>query len=407
MELGMAMEHWLDIRLTVLSMIAVLPGLGLMLWVRPPIGLVALLLTTILDLNDKIRSIMKSNASFENLWVSWERCSKYMYLQPENGYRDLKLLEQRFKKGQPLLEESDVSKTANHLQRSTTQWPTSGLLKFKNFSVKYRPGLPYVIKNLDFRIEYGEKIGIVGSTGAGKTTLMSAIYKNFENYKGEIRLDNDEISKPDLKTLRRNITIIPQDPHLFNDTLRANVDPLCQFSDEKIINIFKGFDIWSKFESRDGLAYKIQSEGGNLSQGEKQLLCLVRALLKKSKLILLDEATANIDTKTEVLIENAIKNKFKKSTVLMIAHRLNTVMGCDKILVLENGEKLEFDKLEKLRDNKESIFGRMVAINRDIRKYMEYFFSVFYELFFGSYSTILISPLWLTFDLSEKRIKIP
>jgi ABC-type multidrug transport system fused ATPase/permease subunit len=371
MELGMAMEHWLDIRLTVLSMIAVLPGLGLMLWVRPPIGLVALLLTTILDLNDKIRSIMKSNASFESLWVSWERCSKYMYLQPESGYRDLKLLEQRFKKGQPLLEESDVSKTANQLQRSTTQWPTSGLLEFKNFSVKYRPGLPYVIKNLDLRVESGEKIGIVGRTGAGKTTLMSAIYKNFENYEGEIRLDNDEISKPDLKTLRRNITIIPQDPHLFNDTLRANVDPLRQFSDEKIINIFKGFDIWSKFESCDGLAYKIQSEGGNLSQGEKQLLCLVRALLKKSKLILLDEATANIDTKTEVLIENAIKNMFKKSTVLMIAHRLNTIMGCDKILVLENGEKLEFDKLEKLRDNKESIFGRMVAINRDIRKYME------------------------------------
>jgi ABC-type multidrug transport system fused ATPase/permease subunit len=166
-----------------------------------------------------------------------------MYLQPESGYRDLKLLEQRFKKGQPLLEESEVSKTANQLQRSTTQWPTSGLLEFKNFSVKYRPGLPYVIKNLDLRVESGEKIGIVGRTGAGKSTLMSAIYKNFENYEGEIRFDNDEISKPDLKTLRRNITIIPQDPHLFNDTLRADVDPLRQFSDEKIINIFKGFDI--------------------------------------------------------------------------------------------------------------------------------------------------------------------
>ena len=370
-DLGMAMAHWLNIRLSVLSMIAVLPGLGLMLWVRPPIGLVALLLTTILDLNHKIRSIMRSNGDFENRWVSWERCSKYMYLQPEKGYCDLKLLEQRFKKGQPLLEESEKSNTASQPQKSTTQWPTSGLLEFKNFSVKYRPGLPYVIKNLDLRIESGEKIGIVGRTGAGKTTLISAIYKNFENYEGEIRFDNDEISKPDLKTLRRNITIIPQDPHLFNDTLRANVDPLSQFSDEKIINILKGFDIWSKFESGDGLAYKIESEGGNLSEGEKQLLCLVRALLKKSKLILMDEATANIDTKTEVLIENAIKNKFKKSTVLMIAHRLNTIMNCDKVLVLENGEKLEFDKLEVLRDNIDSIFGRMVAINRDIRKYME------------------------------------
>lgn len=155
------------------------------------------------------------------------------------------------------------------------------------------------------------------------------------------------------------------------------MDPLKVHDDARIIDILKDFGIWEKFNSVDGIAkgdglkYKIENDSKNLSQGEKQLLCMARALLHKNKVVLLDEATANIDVVTEAKIQNAIKEHFNDSTILMIAHRLNTIMWCDKILVLEKGELLEFDDRANLQNNPHSVFGRMVSVNEDIKAYLK------------------------------------
>lgn len=155
------------------------------------------------------------------------------------------------------------------------------------------------------------------------------------------------------------------------------MDPLKVHDDVRIIEILKDFGIWEKFSSVDGIAkgtglkYKIENDSKNLSQGEKQLLCMARALLHKNKVVLLDEATANIDVVTEAKIQNAIKEHFNDSTILMIAHRLNTIMWCDKILVLEKGELLEFDDRANLQNNPHSVFGRMVSVNEDIKAYLK------------------------------------
>jgi len=170
------------------------------------------------------------------------------------------------------------------------------------------------------------------------------------------------------------MTIIPQDPHLFDSSLKKNLDPFNKFEDENIINILKDFGIWEKFNEdgleHKGLKFKIESEGGNLSQGEKQLVCMARALLNNTKLILLDEATANVDIITEAKIQNAVEKYFKDSTILMIAHRLNTIMFCDKILVLEKGKVKEFGDIQTLKKDENSVFGKMLATSSDITSYM-------------------------------------
>jgi ABC-type multidrug transport system fused ATPase/permease subunit len=155
------------------------------------------------------------------------------------------------------------------------------------------------------------------------------------------------------------------------------LDPLKVHEDARIIEILTNFGIWEKFSSLDGIAkgaglkYKIENDSKNLSQGEKQLLCMARALLHKNKVVLLDEATANIDVVTEAKIQNAIKEHFSDSTILMIAHRLNTIMWCDKILVLDKGELLEFDDRANLQNNPKSVFGKMVSVNEDIKAYLK------------------------------------
>lgn len=155
--------------------------------------------------------------------------------------------------------------------------------------------------------------------------------------------------------------MIPQDPQLFANSLKNNIDPHGEFEDEKIIEILRRFEIWDeKFRDLNGLEFMIEAAGQNLSQGEKQLLCMVRALLSGNKLILLDEATANIDIKTESLFQKAIETHFSDCTILMIAHRMNTIMFCDNILVLDKGEILEYDSIENLKNDPSSHFGEML-----------------------------------------------
>jgi len=381
-QLLFGIDQWLHIRFQFMSMLIVVPGFILVCITKPPIGIIAVLLINILTITDNVQSMLNSTARWEANFVAWERCCKYMDVEPEVGYNDMAQTEYRHKNGLPICPEwkekqiqqleEDFDDNEQIQPAQSKEWPRSGTLQFENYSVRYRPDLDPVLKNLSVTIESGQKVGIVGRTGAGKTTLISSIYRSFQEYEGEIRFDGREISSMDLKTLRRNITVIPQDPHLFNDTIRANLDPLNQYSSSQIVKILKDFEIWEKFQEKNqGLEYMIENEGQNLSQGEKQLLCMARALLNQNKLILLDEATANIDVITEVKIQNAIENFFKDSTVIIVAHRLNTIMNCDKVWVLDKGSTLEFDYTEELKRDKNSVFGRMCAVNNDIKKYME------------------------------------
>ena len=242
-----------------------------------------------------------------------------MDVEPEAGYKNLDQLEDNLRNERPIEEKIRESK-----------WPKKGSIRIRNLSIKYRPSLPYVIKNLNLRVTSKDKVGIVGRTGAGKTTLLTSLYRTFEDYHGEILIDGVEIRKVGLKLLRRSMTIIPQDPYLFEDTLRNNIDPMKEFSDDQIEPILEDVGLWKKFSELEGLESKIEKDGGNLSQGEKQLVCLARALLFKKKIVLMDEATSNIDIETEQRIQVLIKEKFKESTVLVIAHRLNTILHCDK-----------------------------------------------------------------------------
>lgn len=214
-----------------------------------------------------------------------------MDVQPEEGYKGLHILENAMRKGKNI-----------NIDTSKLKWPHNGDLKIENLSVRYRKDLPFVIKNLSLDIKQGTKVGIVGRTGAGKTTLISALYRNFDEYEGSVIVSGKEISSVDLKVLRNTMTIIPQDPYLFEDSLRNNLDPMNKFDEEHIKTILKDIGLWEKFEKLEGVESQVEKGGSNLSQGEKQLVCLARALLYQKKLVLMDEATANIDSQTEAKI---------------------------------------------------------------------------------------------------------
>ena len=277
------------------------------------------MLNYLLQMTSTIRSLLSAYSETEAKLISLERCSYFMEVKPEEGYKGLELLESALRRNK------DVN-----IDVKSLSWPTRGKVEIKNLSVKYRENLPNVLRDINLTIKPGTKVGIVGRTGAGKSTLISAIYRTFDEFKGEIKIDDKEIRSIDLKLLRNTMTIISQDPYLFNDTLRNNIDPTKKFTDEAIQDILSEVKLWEKFSSLEGLDSKIESGGSNLSQGEKQLLCLARALLFDNKVVLMDEATANIDTQTEAVIQRLIKDRLNNSTILMIAHRLNTILHCDK-----------------------------------------------------------------------------
>ena len=185
-----------------------------------------------------------------------------MSVNSEEGYKNLGGLEMALMNGE------DVGLTTNE---EAEDWPKKGRIVIKNLSIKYRPSLPYVIKNLTLRIRSGSKVGIVGRTGAGKSTLISSLYRTFSNYQGRIMIDGVEIRDLDLKVLRQGMTIISQDPYLFEDTLRNNIDPMGEFSDQQVEAILDDVDLWKKFVLLEGLETKIEKEGGNLSQGRSSL----------------------------------------------------------------------------------------------------------------------------------------
>ena len=261
--------------------------------------------------------------------------------------------------------------------------------------MRYRPTTDVVLKGMNVKIKAGEKVGIVGRTGAGKSTLAISLTRIVDIFAGQITIDGVDINKISLQQVREAITIIPQDPVLFQGSIRYNLDPTNCCSDEEIRDLLKEAglaelllkkreeqkekDEKEKSEKKETeeeaektkkaeqtevkdelLEFAIEGSGGNLSSGEKALVCICRAVLRKSKVVILDEATATVDLKTEQSIQKLVDSRFKGSTMLVIAHRLQTIINSDKVLLIGDGRKREFGDPKKLMKDENSLFRKLV-----------------------------------------------
>ena len=242
-----------------------------------------------------------------------------------------------------------------------TAWPHRGAIAFDNVSVRYRPGLPDVLKNVSLDIQSTEKIGIVGRTGSGKSSLALCLFRMMDDHRGTITIDGIDIATLGLDAVRSSIAIIPQDPVLFMGTIRYNLDPFGRSTDEQLWAALHKAHVAECVRRLPGqLAAQVAENGNNLSVGERQLICMARVLLRGSKIMILDEATAAIDTQTDALIQRTIREEFAACTVLTVAHRLNTILDSDRILVLGAGEVLEFDTPARLQFDPASHLSRML-----------------------------------------------
>ncbi|WWD20530.1 hypothetical protein CI109_105006 [Kwoniella shandongensis] len=247
-----------------------------------------------------------------------------------------------------------------------SSWPSEGDISFHNLSLRYSSTSPYVLKNLNFSIRGGEKVGVVGRTGAGKSSLIAAIMKMSE-IEGEIRVDELDLGGIGVDTVRSRIGIIPQDPFLFEGTIRDNLDPLGQHTDahlKSLLSLIHSDRATSPMKEKFRLDARVTNGGENFSAGEKQLLALIRALARKTKILILDEATSSVDPETDALIQRIIQTHLRGVTLLSIAHRLHTVANYDRILVLDAGQIVEFDTPLKLFDRADSIFRQLCRRER-------------------------------------------
>lgn len=281
--------------------------------------------------------------------------------------------------------------------RPSAGWPSHGAVEFSDYSTRYRPDLDAVLKDVSFSVKPGEKVGIVGRTGAGKSSLALALFRGLESEKGQILIDGVDIGSIGLRDLRENITIVPQDPTLFTGTIRSNLDPFGLFTDEEIFTAIRRVHLIGSDASgtatpvtineANGLASSatsiadnknifhnldslVSESGSNLSQGQRQLLCLARALLKNPRVLMMDEATASIDYATDAKIQETLR-ELRDSTIITIAHRLQTIIDYDKVLVLDHGRVIEFDHPWALINREDGLFRSMCDNSGNVEVLME------------------------------------
>ncbi|SCV04479.1 LAMI_0H16468g1_1 [Lachancea mirantina] len=296
-------------------------------------GMIGLSLSYALQITQSLNWIVRMTVEVETNIVSVERIKEYSNLKPEAP--------QIIKDNRP-----------------AEDWPTKGDIVFENYSTRYRSELGLVLKGINLHVKPKEKIGIVGRTGAGKSSLTLALFRIIEAAEGRILIDDVSIDKIGLSDLRHHLSIIPQDAQVFEGTVRENIDPTNCFTDEQIWGALELSHLKEHIMGLgdDGLNAQLSEGGGNLSVGQRQLMCLARALLIPSKVLVLDEATAAVDVETDQVIQETIRSAFKDRTILTIAHRINTIMDSDRIVVLDQGHVAEFDKPEVLLQNTESMF---------------------------------------------------
>lgn len=241
-------------------------------------------------------------------------------------------------------------------------WPTQGDVDIRDLEVRYAPHMPLVLRGVTCIFPGGMKTGIVGRTGSGKSTLIQTLFRIVDPVGGHILIDGIDISTIGLHDLRSRLSIIPQDPTMFEGTLRSNLDPLEEYTDEQIWEALDRCQLGEEVRSKEGkLDSAVAENGENWSMGQRQLVCLGRVLLKRSKVLVLDEATASVDTATDNLIQQTLRQQFSDSTVITIAHRITSVLNSDMVLLLDNGVIAEYDSPTTLLENNSSAFARLVA----------------------------------------------
>lgn len=340
---NMGANRWLAIRLESLG--------GLMIWVTATFAVMqnqraanqqefastmGLLLTYTLNITNLLTAVLRLASLAENSLNAVERVGSYIDLPSE-------------------------APTVIEDHRPPPGWPSSGVIRFQNVVLRYRPELPPVLHGISFTVRGSEKVGIVGRTGAGKSSMLNALFRMVELEQGHIYIDDCDVAKIGLYDLRKALGIIPQVPVLFSGTVRFNLDPFNEHNDA---------DLWEALDRAHlkdvirrnslGLDTEVSESGENFSVGQRQLLSLARALLRRSKILVLDEATASVDVRTDALIQKTIREEFRSCTMLIIAHRLNTIIDSDRVLLLSAGQVLEFDSPENLLSDEESAFSKMV-----------------------------------------------
>ncbi|TKR75883.1 hypothetical protein L596_017113 [Steinernema carpocapsae] len=336
----MISNQWLVVRLEFLGNLIMLSASLMAVFMRNAnsvtAGIVGLAVSHALNISRTLNYTMRMMTNLENNIVSVERIREYSKLPTE------------------ALSESEQD------LKPTSAWPQKGAIEFESLCLRYRPGLDLVMRNVSAKIKAGEKIGIVGRTGAGKSSLTLALFRVIEADSGRILIDGMDISTLGLKDLRKSLTIVPQDPVLFSGSLRMNLDPFGEFQDARLWEAIEVASLKPFVESLpERLEHEVAEGGENLSVGQRQLICLARAALRRTRILVLDEAAAALDLETDALIQKTIREHFRSCTVLTIAHRLNSVLDSDRILMLDRGQIKEFDSPQNLLSDTESQFYSM------------------------------------------------
>ncbi|XP_074845818.1 ATP-binding cassette sub-family C member 10 isoform X2 [Carettochelys insculpta] len=331
--------QWLDIRLQMIgvAVVTAIAGIAIIQHQRQlgnP-GLVGLALSYALSVTNLLSGLISSFTQTETMMVSVERTEEYS--------TDIPIEPQE------------------HLVQVIPDWPSQGHVEFQQVVLAYRPGLPNALDGVTFSIYPGEKVGIVGRTGSGKSTIFLALFRMVELMEGQILLDNVDSRLVGLENLRSKLAIIPQDPFLFSGTVRENLDPLGQHTDSDLSQVLEQCHLQEVITQMGGLDCELGERGKSLSVGQRQLMCLARALLTQAKVLCIDEATASVDQKTDQLLQQTIRQRFADKTVLTIAHRLNTILDSDRVLVMHAGKMAELDSPAVLSKREDSLFQRFLT----------------------------------------------
>ncbi|XP_071710057.1 ABC transporter C family member 8-like [Rutidosis leptorrhynchoides] len=298
-------------------------------------GLVGLSLSYALALTNAHVFLTRWYCSLSNYIISVERIKQYMHIPSEP----------------PAVVEGN---------RPPSSWPSQGKIEFRDVKIRYRPNAPLVLKGITCTIKEGTRVGIVGRTGSGKTTLITALFRLVEPDSGTIHIDGLNICSIGLKDLRMKLSVIPQEPTLFKGSIRTNLDPLGLHSDDEIWMALEKCQLKSTISSLPNyLDSSVSNEGENWSMGQRQLFCLGRVLLRRNKILVLDEATASIDSDTDATVQRIIRQEFSSCTVVTVAHRIPTVIDSDMVMVLSSGVMMEYDKPSKLMES-DSYFSKLV-----------------------------------------------